>query len=176
MWLETILEIVKVTVPALIVFLTVYVTLRQYFSNEYKKQMLQYKQNQHNVALPIRLQAYERLTMLCERVSLPNLIMRIRRESMTANDLHIALMVAMQQEFDHNVSQQVYVSPDLWEIIKLARADALNTIAEAYRELEDPNELCARYSTLVLQKIEQKGGSFLDKALFAIKKEASLML
>ena len=173
--MDNLLEILKYTIPALVVFLTVYVMLRQYFRFEARAKDLDFKAGNRNITLPLRLQAYERLTVLCERISLPNLILRIRTGSMTANDLQVALQVAIQQEMDHNAAQQMYVSPELWQIISLAKNDAVNTINQVAKQMPD-NASGLDYSRELFRFLDEKGGTGLDKALLAIKKEVSLLL
>lgn len=173
--MEILLEIFKYTLPALVVFLTVYVMLRQYFNFEARAKELDFKAGHRNVTLPLRLQAYERLTVLCERISLPNLILRIRTSSMTASDLQIALQVAIQQELDHNVSQQMYISPELWQIISIAKNDAINTINQVAKKMPD-GASGLEYSREIFQYLDEKGGTGLDTALLGIKKEVSLIL
>lgn len=90
--LDTVLEIIKITVPALIVFLTVYFLQKQFLKNQYNLQLLDLKKNQIDSTLPLKLQAYERLTLFLERIKLENLILRIRTEKMTASNLHIAYL------------------------------------------------------------------------------------
>jgi len=173
--MSILLELLKYTIPALVVFLTVYVMLRQYFSFEARAKELDFKAGHRNITLPLRLQAYERLTVLCERISLPNLILRIRTNSMTASDLQVALQVAIQQELDHNVSQQTYVSPELWQIISLAKNDAINSLNHVAQQMPD-NASGLDYSRELFKFLDTKGGTGLDKALLAIKKEVSLIL
>ena len=85
-WLSVILELVKITVPALIVFLTVYYLMKHFLENQYQVKMLEYKQNQQNTTIPLRLQAYERLSLFCERISIPSLVLRVRGEGMPASE------------------------------------------------------------------------------------------
>ncbi len=170
-----ILDILKYTLPALIVFLTVFFMLRYYFRFEEKSKSLEYKAGHRNITLPLRLQAYERLAVLCERISLPNLILRIRTGSMTASDLQIALQVAMQQEFEHNVAQQIYVSPELWQIINLAKNDSINMINHVAKEMP-PNASGLEYSRKIFSFLDTRGATGLDKARAAINKEVSLVL
>ncbi|MEL6866217.1 MAG: hypothetical protein AAFP19_17440 [Bacteroidota bacterium] len=174
-WLSTILEIIKVTVPALIVFLTVYHLLKQYLEKEYKVRMLDYKQNQQKTTIPLRLQAYERLSLFCERISIPNLVLRLRTEGMTAAELRLAMMIAVQKEFEHNITQQVYVSDQLWQIIKIARDDVVNVINLAFNEF-DPGADARDFSKAMFHYLQQRQAIPQDKALEAIKKEAGLLM
>lgn len=125
--------------------------------------------------LPMRLQAYERLTLLCERITIPNLIKRLRTEGATANDFRLALLIGIQQEFEHNVTQQIYVSDNLWTILKVARdntAEIINIAAEKLGEKADSNALMNEIFTILS---EQKGDS-LAKAQAAIRQEAASLM
>ena len=122
--------------------------------------------------LPLRLQAYERLTLLCERITIPNLIKRLRTEGASANDFRLALLIGIQQEFEHNVTQQIYVSENLWTILKVARdntAEIINIAAEKLDDKADSNALIHEIFTLLT---EQKGDS-LAKAQAAFRQEAA---
>lgn len=174
-WLSVILEIVKITVPALIVFLTVYYLLKQFLNGRQQLKMLEIKQNQQKETLPLRLQAYERLSLMCERISLPNLLLRVRREGMSASELRLSLLLAIQQEYEHNITQQVYVSEQLWEIIKIARDDAVNSVSLIAEKME-PNASGRDFSEALINFLSQRESTGPDKALQAIKKEAGLLL
>lgn len=174
-WLSVILEIIKVTVPALIVFLTVYYLLRQYFANEYRIKLLDVKQNQQKTSIPLKFQAYERLSLFCERISLPNLLLRVRNDEMTASELRLALLLAIQHEYEHNITQQVYVSDQLWQIIKIARDDAVNTVS-LVAESVDPKADAKDLSNAIVNFLSTRETTGLDTALLAIKKEAGLVL
>ncbi len=173
--MTAVLEILKYTIPAFIVFLTVYLMLRQYFKSEEKSQIFDFKAGHRKITLPLRLQAYERLAVLCERISLPNLILRIRTNSMTASDLQIALQIAIQQEFEHNVAQQIYVSPELWQILNLAKNDTINMINHVASETPKGTS-GLEYSRAIFKFLNERGVTGLDKARIAINKEVSNIL
>lgn len=174
-WLSTLLEIVKITVPALIVFLTVYHLMKKYVEGQQQLKMLELRKQQQEATLPIRLQAYERLSLLCERMSIPNLLLRVRREGMTASELRLALLLAIQQEYEHNITQQVYVSQQLWEIIKIARDDAVNTVS-LVAEKVGSGASAREFSEVLVNFLSKRESTGPDKALEAIKKEAGLLL
>lgn len=174
-WLSVLLEIVKLTVPALIVFLTVYYLMKQYTEGQYQLRLLEFRQNQQKSTLPLRLQSYERLSLFCERISLPNLVMRVRREGMTAAELRLALLLSVQQEYEHNITQQVYVSDQLWEIVKIARDDTVNAVSLVYEKV-DPKAPADQFAQALIHLVDQRESTGPEKALQAIKKEAGLLL
>ena len=154
-WLSFVLEVLKLTIPALIVFLTAYYILKTYLENQYRLKMAEIKQGQIQTTLPLKLQAYERLSMLCERIAIPNLLLRIRKDGMTAGELQVSLLLAIQQEYEHNITQQVYVSGQLWEIIKMARDEAVNVVAlvaEKVGPRADGKELAQALFNIVNQR------------------------
>lgn len=174
-WLAVILEIIKITVPALIVFFTVYMLFKEFLKRQYQLQSLEYRKKQQSLALPLRLQAYERLSMLVERVSIPNLLFRLRAENSTAAALRVAMLMAIQQEFEHNVTQQVYVSEKLWEILKAARRETENII-NGIAEKVDPKAPAEEFAGVLLNYLDMQESDPLLTAQLAIKTEAGLYL
>ena len=173
--LSVLLEIIKITVPALIVFVTVYFVFKQYLDKQYQLKALEFRQSQQKSTLPMRLQAYERLSLFCERISISNLVLRLKTEGTPVKLLRVALLTAIQQEYEHNITQQVYVSENLWEIIKIAR-DEVVTLIHAVAEKMDPDEDAEKYASLLVQLDGQQDFSAIHTALQAIKKEAGLLL
>ena len=72
-------------------------------------------------ARPLQLQAYERLVMLAERISIPNLISRVNQGGMSAREMHMLLLESIKQEYDYNATQQIYVSPVAWKAVSNLR-------------------------------------------------------
>ncbi len=157
MLINTLLEILKLSIPALVVFFTVDRLLGRYLDHQ-----------------SLRLQAYERLSLLCERIDLPSLIIRVRPEGMKAGEYRLALLLAIQQEYEHNITQQVYVSGQLWEIVKLARDDNMQVIEHANGQVP-PQEEARKLAESILQVLAQRGESAPQKALQAIKREAATL-
>jgi hypothetical protein len=174
-WLEVILEILKLTIPGLIVFLTVYYLFKQYFEKQYQISLLELRKNNQKTSIPLRLQAYERLSMLCERIAIPSLVYRLQTEDANAATLRVAMMMAIQQEFEHNVTQQVYVSEQLWEIIKLARDETLKVI-NGVAEKVDPKAPAKELAGILFNYLDQQEIQPLETAQAAIRKEAGLLL
>ena len=174
-WSAAIVEIVKFTIPALVVFLTVYFMMRQYLDKQLQFRSLELRQKHSEVSLPLRLQAYERLSLFCERIDLPNLILRVRKDGMSASGLRLNLLLAIQKEYEHNITQQVYVSDKLWEIIQVARDDAVNTISTV-AEMIEPDADARDLAKAILDISRKRGGTGPGKALEAVKKEAGLLL
>jgi hypothetical protein len=136
-------------------------------------QKLQFDKNKATMSL--RLAAYERLLLLCERVTIPNLLARFRTEGATVNDLRLAILIGIQQEFEHNVTQQIYVSENLWSIVKVARDNTAQIINIAAEKLDPKAESSALINELFKILGEQETDS-LATAQAAIRQEAASLL
>ena len=66
----------------------------------------------------LQLQAYERLILLTDRIALPNLINRISQPGLNAKEMQLLLTQSIKQEFDHNITQQIYVTPEAWDAVR----------------------------------------------------------
>ena len=94
---------------------------------------------------------------------------------MDAAALRYAMMIAIQKEFEHNITQQVYVSNKLWEIIKYTKDDTINTI-NLIADTIDPKADAKELSHALLNVLDEKKVMTYDKALEAIKKEAGILM
>lgn len=66
----------------------------------------------------LQLQAYERLLLLTDRIALPNLISRVNQQGLSSREMQLLLTQSVKQEFDHNITQQIYVSPEAWDAVR----------------------------------------------------------
>lgn len=174
-WLVALLEIIKITVPALIVFFTVYYLMKTYLDKQYQLRALEFKQNQSNLTVPSRLQAYERLSLFCERIAIPSLMLRLREDNQTNAALRLAMLLTIQQEFEYNITQQVYVSEQLWQIIKISRDNTVMDINGLYEQV-DPKGSSVELASVLLSQAESQSVNSLNMALLAIKKEATILM
>jgi len=114
------------------------------------------------------LNAYERLVLLCERIQPDKLAIRLQSPQLTNHALSQAMIVAIHQEFEHNITQQIYISENLWNIICLSKDEVIFEIIQTSGELQPDSE-----SRILTQKLlEKKQDSPLNHALKAIRKEA----
>ena len=88
-----------------------------YLVNELRKKKPKTESDSYS-SRPLQLQAYERLVMLAERISIPNLVSRANQPGMNARQMQSILIESIKQEYEYNTTQQIYVSPVAWEAIK----------------------------------------------------------
>ncbi len=123
-------------IPAILVFLSSILITALFFRNEDKKRQQEIRMKNSEQVLPLRLQAYERLVLLLERISLENLLIRIQHPGMSVKQLQVELLSSIRQEFDHNIAQQVYVSSELWTKITEAKELLVKEINTTVIELK----------------------------------------
>jgi hypothetical protein len=152
--MDVLLEILKYTVPALIVFLTVLVMLRSWSRNEDKKRKSEFNMHISDDLLPVRLQAYERSILLLERISPDSLILRVSRSEYTARQLHQELLTHITTEFEHNIAQQTYLSNEAWEKVKAAKNQVINLINDTAREVK-PDATGTTLGKLILERLTE---------------------
>lgn len=170
------LEVLKFTLPALVVFMTTYFLFRQYFDNQFRLKQIEMREMQIKGSLPLKLQSYERLALLFERISLPSMVFRMQLPDMTVRELQAGLLVTVQQEFDHNLAQQIYVSATLWEVLVKAKEQNQQIISLLASEF-DPNSPASKFVDKILNwyNDNQKANPS-SLALDAIRKEAALYI
>jgi len=173
-YMETFLEILKYILPALVVFVTVYYLMKHYLDQQYKLASLDMRKKQYDNILPLKLQAYERLALFCERISVDNLSYRLSNSSASAGSLSKAMLIAVQQEWEHNLSQQIYVSDKLWEIISLSKGNTQAIITQAASELS-PEQPASDLLPKILSIIAANRSNPSEAARKAIKEETQLL-
>lgn len=84
--------------------------------NSMKKDLAERKGNEPET-LKLRLQAYERITLLTERIALQNLLSRNTNTGLSCRQMQATLIDSIKQEYDYNLSQQIYVSTEVWRAV-----------------------------------------------------------
>lgn len=106
--------------------------IKKFVENEQKKTILEIQKIQESevrkVVTPIQLQAYERLVLFLERMTPNNLVLRCYQAGMTTQLLKDVMIQNIRDEFEHNLSQQLYISSQAWAYIKNAKEDMINII------------------------------------------------
>jgi hypothetical protein len=106
----------------------VMIIIRYWFSFKRQDPGTSVMGEEHKIILPLRLQAYERIILFLERISPNNLIMRLNKPEMTSVQLQSALLKVIREEFEYNLSQQIYISFKAWELVKNAKEETIRLI------------------------------------------------
>lgn len=118
-----------------------YCITKRYFDNQQKMQMLQMRVDEHREAVklvtPIRLQAYERMALFLERISPESLVLRCYQPGMDTKLLQGVMTKTIRDEWEHNLSQQVYISSEAWNHIRQAKDEMVGVINSAAITIPD---------------------------------------
>ncbi|MBL7855321.1 MAG: hypothetical protein JNL17_13045 [Cyclobacteriaceae bacterium] len=125
------LEISKIVLPAAGVLYAIYIVVRSQAAKEIELKKLEVRTRAIETILPARLQAYERITLFLERISPQNLLIRLNNPAYSAREFQKLLLDEVRNEYNHNVSQQVYMSENVWGMVKNAKEDLFILINDA---------------------------------------------
>ena len=125
---------------------------KHYFDNQQKMQMLQMRVDEHREAVklvtPIRLQAYERMALFLERISPESLVLRCYQPGMDTKLLQGVMTKTIRDEWEHNLSQQVYISSEAWNRIRQAKDEMVGVINSAAITIPDDADPARLASTI----------------------------
>lgn len=156
--MNEILETFKYLLPSLVVFITSYTLIRLYLDDTKSKNQSPVKENDtagllkietEKIMLPLKLQALERVTLYLERINPESLIMRNHRSGMTALDMQRDLLKNIREEFEHNLSQQVYLNPSTWDAVRNAKEETTKLVKLAGSQVEGSTSAIAYSETFL---------------------------
>jgi hypothetical protein len=143
--MEILYEILKITLPALLV-------IRSMLRDDQDRRRQELLLQTVKTITPVKLQAYERIILFLERISPESLIMRIARPEQTAQQLHSDLISTIRSEYEHNLSQQIYMSNEAWEMVKNARGTVVKLINNVATQLP-PTATGEELSRLLIEEV-----------------------
>jgi hypothetical protein len=144
--MEAVIEFGKILIPASIVLYAAYLLVRSFLAKDIELKKLEIRSRSIETVLPLRLQAYERMCLFLERISPQNLLVRLNIGLIPSKEFHQMLLNEIRNEYNHNVSQQVFMSEVVWDNIRNAKEDLVLTINDA------SSEMSAESSSLDLSK------------------------
>lgn len=168
--MDALMELIKILVPASVVLYGVYLVVRSFIQREVQLKTLEVRGRAIEAVLPSRLQAYERMTLFLERISPQNLLIRLNVGGMPAREFHQLLLSEIRNEYNHNASQQVYMSEEVWNLIKNAKEDLIVSINDAASEMS-MESTSLDLSKKIFEKSVNKPVDPIAHALSELKKE-----
>lgn len=169
------MDIIKITIPALLVFLTAWILLRNMIRNDQDKRRQEVTLQSTRIVTPIKLQAYERIILFLERISMESLLVRVSSPEITVAQLQTSLLATVRSEFEHNLSQQIYMSPRAWEVVKNARSNTIKIINSEAEKIKG-NAPGIEYSKLLLSRVMEIEKEPTHVAIDYLKNELALLI
>lgn len=171
--MEIVIEFAKLILPAAAVLYAMYLTIKSFLEKEMGEKLAAVRTQNASVITPIRLQAYERLCLFLERIMPNNLILRLNDSNYSYKEFQQVLIAGVREEFNHNLSQQVYVSDAVWELTKNAMEDVIITINQAAGEMSEGAKSKELAKKIFEMQVEKKTDP-VNMALAALKQEIRL--
>lgn len=165
---NTLLQLFLNLLPALVVGAIAYYFFQMHIRNEENRRRFILRQENQKTALPLRLQAYERMTLFLERISLGKLLLRVKPDGRSTEEYENLLSQSIDLEFEHNLAQQIYLTGECWNVIKTAKNATIGMIRKAAK-LEDVDNAEKLREILLTNLMDQASPT--DAALDYIKKD-----
>ncbi|WP_339883882.1 hypothetical protein [Polaribacter vadi] len=138
---DTFLEGIAYILPAAVTGFVAYYMFNGFIKSQNSERKLEILAAKRKDSLPIKLQAYERLLLFCERINPVKMLLRIQPLSTNTTEYLQLLIANIEQEFEHNLVQQIYISDDSWTAIYAAKSAVINKLKQVAENSSSANEL-----------------------------------
>ncbi len=169
------LEVLKYTIPALVVLLSTWLATEKQMKNEAARRNFELRKQSQKTITAVRLQAYERFTLLLERLEPSRMLLSLDISALNCQQLQQQLLEVIRKEFDHNLSQQIYVSDEVWTNIVFAKEEMLrfvNTCAQQFAATDGAMMM----AKLLVTSYATNGETPTQRALEALKTEVRTLM
>jgi hypothetical protein len=168
--MDALIEFGKILIPASVVLYAAFLMVRSFIQKDIDLKKLEIRGRSIETFLPNRLHAFERMTLFLERMTPQNLLVRINTGSVPAKEFLQLLLAEVRNEYNHNVSQQIYISEEVWELIKNAKEDLIVTINDSANEMDEGSS-SLDLSKKIFEKTINKTVDPIAHALSELKRE-----
>lgn len=180
--MNELMEFFKIIVPTIAILIVVYIMMREFTRQNSKQfdylkdeqQLLKVrmenekKGNSIKTSMPLRFQAYERMALFLERINPPNLLTRIMKSKISVGTLHSSLLSTIRDEYEHNMSQQLYISDTAWELVKTAKEDVVRLVNSSAVNFSSDDDASKFAQEIITNGFNNKNNP-IDKAINALK-------
>lgn len=166
---ESFIDLIKYFIPLIAFLGLTYLFLEHWKKQEMARFKMQMNREYKSLILPTRVQAYERMVLFLERISPNNLVTRLNDSSFTANEFKYVLTKEISDEFEHNLSQQLYISSKTWRMITLAKDQTIQLILQTSSSLSADAKSKDLAIAILNQTITDKGNMPTSEAIELLK-------
>ena len=159
-----------VLVPTGIVALVTYYTVKVFIEKDHQANYAKLRINSNGITLPLRLQAYERMALFLERMAPNNLILRLNNGELSALELQALMIEEIRQEYNHNVSQQIYMSEEAWQAVVQAKEEMIALINNSSDGL-DKDAPAIELAKSIFQNVIDSNNDIVTERLKQVKAE-----
>ena len=178
------MDLLLILLPVIAILIVVYIMMKDftkqntkqldYLKNEQHVQImkmeLEKKSNSEKISIPLKFQAYERMALFLERINPTNLLTRVMNPKMRVSTLHTSLLATIREEYEHNMSQQLYISDNSWGLVKTAKEEVvrlINSSASKFNSEENANV----FAQEIITNGFNRNNNPIEKALKGLKED-----
>ena len=178
------MDALLILLPVIAILIVVYIMMKDftkqntkqldYLKNEQHVQImkmeLEKKSNSEKISIPLKFQAYERMALFLERINPTNLLTRVMNPKMRVSTLHTSLLATIREEYEHNMSQQLYISDNSWGLVKTAKEEVvrlINSSASKFNSEENANV----FAQEIITNGFNRNNNPIEKALKGLKED-----
>ncbi|MFM6953131.1 MAG: hypothetical protein ACKOXR_08355 [Bacteroidota bacterium] len=172
---DTIFILCLIVLPALLVFFTAQYMMKQHIANSVQLVKTEILKTNLNTFTPLKLQAYERIALFLERTSIPALIQSYAQAGQSARGFAAAATHAIKEEYSYNVSQQIYVSTQMWTLVKAIKEQHIQLFQNISASLP-ADATAADLSQKLIEYLQSMEIQPQDRGLEFMKNEIALTL
>lgn len=163
-------QVLLLVLPVAAVMITTVYFLRRESAKEVRNAQITLKKNRDDFFLPNRVEAYQRIVLLMERIHPNSLVMRHHNPGLPAMAMQQTLLESIRQEYDHNIAQQLYISKSTWDLVKKSKDETIKVINMAGQQME-PTSTAMDLSSKIFELVGEIGTLPTEVAVDALKEE-----
>ena len=170
------LDILKLIIAGLVVFFAGWYVIREYLMQESGRSRREVKMANLSHTLPLKLQAYERIALFLERINPSNMLVRLHVAGLSAREMQNVILSDIRAEYQHNISQQIYVSDTSWNVVRKMKDETIGMVHNAVSGLPE-NASAIDLNKVILSHLAnlQEDNPY-DVALQIVKREVQQSL
>lgn len=175
--MDEVYQILLILIPSLVVFGVTYFLVNRFLERETKEKLAALRTEQDRMKeetrkslIPNRLKAYERIILFLERINPNSMVMRMHQPGMKAQALHSEMLRSIREEYEHNMTQQMYMSDGAWDLVKSSKEETIKLLNLAYGKVNE-NDSAVKLSEELFHLLSQIPKLPTDIACEAVKSE-----
>lgn len=169
--MEEVLDLLMGVVPSVVVGVIAYLIISKFVRAESDRHIMEMQKEAVKFSLPVRMQAYERMILLLERIDPVKAVNRVIQPGMTARQLQSLVLADIRSEFDHNITQQLYVSKKTWEEVKKAKEESLKFLAVTITRCNADSDAIF-YTKMLIRVLSELEMTSISDSVELVKKES----
>lgn len=164
------LEVLKYTLPIIVFTVAIYFIIKHFSAKDESKYKYDLIAKKQKILTPMRLQSYERIILFLERIRVESLALRLQNSKMSAMQLQIMMTATVRKEYNHNLSQQLYISSKAWSAVRNAKEMVLRSINITGTNI-GPNAKASTFSRAAMETYSNLNTTPVETAIEILKSE-----